>query len=300
MITIPENLTEFLYWVKNRTETFWSINPKTTSNDFACEEWIYGAKWIGLSESQIDNIEIKYSVKFTPEHREFLKILHTIDRKETREYTDSFEENAKVLTKEVPFFYNWLEDETEIRRRLDWPFNTIYEDVIGSNRVWLKSWGKRPSSEAEIKNIYTDWYNKIPSLLPLTSHRFLVSEPSLEYNPVLSIYGSDIIVYGWNLRGYLLKELCKHLGLYKLVYDDEDKCYYAELLEEVQAIFNADYVFDERKVIPNIQEMILFWTSAWSTFGLKLPQENDGTIQPIMKTYIADDEDNNQKQFTDF
>lgn len=78
MTQIPENLIDFLYWVKERTERFWSLDPKTTSNDFVCEDWIYGAKWIGLSEPEIDAIEAKYSIKFTAEHRAFLKILHTI------------------------------------------------------------------------------------------------------------------------------------------------------------------------------------------------------------------------------
>ncbi len=159
MIQIPENFTEFLYWIKERTELFWSIDPNTSTNDFVCEDWIYGAKWIGLSESEIDKIEIKYSIKFTSEHREFLKILHTIDRKEKLDYTNSFEKDNEILIEEVPFFYNWLIDEVEIRERINWPFKTIYEDVVGENDVWLKSWGKRPNSEIEIKKIYTDWFS---------------------------------------------------------------------------------------------------------------------------------------------
>ena len=289
MIKIPENLIDFLYWVKERTELFWSIAPQTSSNDFVCGDWIYGAKWIGLSENEIDAIEIRYSIKFTLEHREFLKILHTIDRKEKIEYTESLEDDAEVLIEESPFFYNWLNDETKIREMLDWSFKTIYEDVIGLNRVWLKSWGKRPSSEVEVKKIYTDWYKNTPSLIPLKSHRFLVSESNLAYNPVLSIWGSDIIVYGWSLRSYLLRELQDHLNIKYLVYDDEDKCYYPELIDEVQTIFDRDYVFDKSKTIPNLQEMILFWTSGWSSFGLKYPRKDENKAHPIMRTYIAED-----------
>lgn len=300
MIQIPENFIDFLYWVKERTETFWSIDPKTSPNDFVCEDWIYGAKWIGLSEPEIDAIEIKYSIKFTAEHRAFLKILHTIDRKQKIEYTESSEEDAEILIEEHSFFYNWLKDETEIRKILDWPFRTIYEDVTGRNRVWLKSWGKRPDSDMEVMQIYKDWFKNNPSLIPLTAHRFLVSEPGLDYNPVLSIWGSDTIVYGWHLRSYLLSELKDHLNIMHLVYDDEDKFHYPELIDEVQAILKSDATFDERKIIPNLQEMILFWTSGWSSFGLDYPGKEDSVVSPIMKTYIAEEEDNNQKTFTGF
>uniref|UniRef100_UPI004049977F hypothetical protein n=1 Tax=Flavobacterium sp. TaxID=239 RepID=UPI004049977F len=297
MTKIPENFVEFLYWVKEITESFWSIDPKTSTNDFVCEDWIYGAKWIGLSESEIDNVEIKYSIKFTLEHRAFLKILHTIDRKEKIEYTESFEEDAEILIDEVPFFYNWLKDEAEIIERLHWPFKTIYEDVIGHNRVWLKSWGKRPNTELEIKKIYTDWYEKNPSLIPLTSHRFLVSDNNLKYKPVLSIYGSDIIIYGWNLRSYLLNELQNHLNIQNLVYDDEDDSYYRELIDEVKTIFENEVAFDENKIIPNLQEMILIWNSGWSSFGLEYPSEDKYSI---FKTYVSEDEPNEQKKFNEF
>lgn len=140
MNQIPDNLTDFLYWVKEQTELFWSIDPKTSKNEFVCDDWIFGAKWVGLSEKQIDDTKIKYSISFTPEHREFLKILHTIDRKEIIEYTDTFDEGAETLTKEKPFFYNWLTDDLDLKERFNWPFDTIYQDVIGSNSVWLKSW----------------------------------------------------------------------------------------------------------------------------------------------------------------
>lgn len=297
MIKIPKNYIEFLYWIKERTELFWSIDPKTSTNDFVCEDWIYGAKWIGLSESEIDKIEIKYSIKFTSEHREFLKILHTIDRKKKIDYTESFEEDAEILINEVPFFYNWLRDEIEIREILNWPFKTIYEDIVGQNRIWLKSWGKRPNSEVEVKKIYTDWYKNNPPLIPLTSHRFLVSESNLTYKPVLSIYGSDIIVYGWNLRSYLLNELQDHLNVQHLVYDDEYNYYYPELIDEVKTIFKNDYTFDENKIIPNLQEMILIWNTGWSSFGLKYPYEDEYSI---VKTYTDENEPNEQKKFNTF
>jgi len=296
----PDNLIDFLYWVKEQTELFWSIDPKTSKNEFVCDDWIFGAKWVGLSEKQIDDTEIKYSISFTPEHREFLKILHTIDRKEIIEYTDTFDEGAEILIEEKPFFYNWLTDDVELKERFDWPFDTIYKDVIGSNSVWLKSWGTRPSTDEGIKKIYSNWFEKTQKLIPLTSHRFLVSDLSLVHRPVLSIWGSDIIVYGWNLRNYLLRELQDHLNIKKLVYDEEDACYYSELIEEVKSILNEENTFDEKRDVPYLKEMILIWSSGWSSFGLKYPRKDDSIIQPIVKTYSPENETPQQKSFKAF
>lgn len=299
-MNIPENITEFLYWIKERTELFWSIDPKTSSNDFVCEDWIFGAKWIGLSTKEIDEIEAKYSVKFTYEHREFLRILHTIDRKEKIEYPETFEEDSKIIIEERPFFYNWITDEEEIFEILKWPFKTIFEDVIGANKVWLKSWGKRPKSEIEMKNIFKSWYEKVPKLVPIYSQRFSVSESNLKFNPVLSIWGSDVVVYGWNFRSYLLNELKEHLDIRKNIYDVEDNFYYPELINEVQTIFDEDFKFDENKDIPYWKELILIWNSGWSSFGLKYPGQENKNVFAIRKTYIPDGEENEQKTFNDF
>jgi len=37
-LKIPEDYTEFLYWIKERTEMFWSKNPETSEDDFVCEK----------------------------------------------------------------------------------------------------------------------------------------------------------------------------------------------------------------------------------------------------------------------
>lgn len=33
-MNIPENITEFLYWIKERKELFWSIDPKTSGGSY--------------------------------------------------------------------------------------------------------------------------------------------------------------------------------------------------------------------------------------------------------------------------
>lgn len=287
-MNIPENFTEFLHWIKKETE-------KTWSGDF-CKKWIQGAQWIGMTNNQINEVEKKYSIQFTPEHREFLEILHTIDRKEIIENKDEWGDEIT----EYPFFYNWLEDHEEIKEKLNWPYETILRDVVGRNGVWLKSWGKKPDSEQEKTKIFTDWYNHSPTLLPLTSHRFIISNANLKYRPILSIWGSDIIIYGWSLRTYLLNELNYHLDIWTEEYDEEDQQSYSVLNEEAKKIHDDDYKFDSNKKIPYWEELILLWNTGWKSFGLEFPGQTDSPVYPIMKTYIPDDSESNQKVFNDF
>jgi len=300
---IPEDYTEFLYWVKETTEAFWSKNPETSEDDFVCEDWAYGAKWIGMTDSEIEQTERKFNIKFTSEHKQFLRILHTIDRKEVITYDDF--ETGEEEKKEVPFFYNWLQDTEDIQYYLNWPYKTIFEDVIGSNGVWLKSWGNiRPTSDETKEKIFSEWFQKIPKLIPIHGHRFVVNDHTNTQNPVLSIWGSDTIVYGWNMRHYLLSELYEHLNLIELVYNKEDDEWYDEFKQELQQIQNTEYKAAKTKTIPVFEEMILYWSSGWSSFGKENPNKVEGLLQPITKTFVAQDEDGSyndqQKQFNTF
>ncbi|WP_118975090.1 hypothetical protein [Taibaiella koreensis] len=297
MITIPEDLTDFLYWVKERTEAFWNP-PIGDPGMHQCADWIRGARWKGLSNGEIDAIEIKFDIKFTPEHRLFLSILHAIDRKEKIEYTETFDDDAPVLIEERPFFYHWQADDAAIREALDWPSRTIWEDIIGPNKVWLRSWGARPADEPAQKEIFDAWYRSAPLLIPIKGHRFIVSDMRLQTRPVLSIWGSDTIVYGWDLRGYLLKELEEHLDINVPVFDEEDQTWYTETITEVKAILEEDYRRGAKEDIPYWKEMILIWSSGWSSFCMN-PYEQSG-IQPIVKTYAPEDDSNEQKIFNSY
>lgn len=296
-LEIPQDYIEFLYWVKERTEKFWSKNPEQSEDDFVCENWIYGAKWIGLTDEEINSVEHEYGITFSFEHRAFLKILHSIDRKERVEYTDTFDEDAEIKVSYHPFFYNWLNHKEEIQDRLNWPYRTIFEDVLGANKVWLKSWGKiRPNSDKEKERIFSEWFQQAPKVIPITGHRFVVNNGEKD-NPVLSIYGSDTIVYGWNMRHYLLNELNDHLGLFELVYDEEDDEWYSEPIKEFQEINNFEYGKAKEKVIPVWEEMILYWSSGWSNYGKEFPNPNNETIRPIVKAFTAEDEDQEEAKF---
>jgi hypothetical protein len=278
-MNIPENLTEFLYWAKERTEKIWSVDDEN------CLKGFYGAKWQGLSDEQINEIEQKYEVRFTREHREFLKVLHAIDKKEIVEYEDE----GEIITEESIFLYNWLEDEDEIRKAMREPYEWMLSDIESVNKVWLKSWGIKPKSQERRKEIFDEWFSHVPLLLPLTNSVFIVSDNSLRWRPVLCVRGSDIVVMGWDFRTYLLYELRDHLNIHIRVFSEEYQVFHLEIIDEVEKIAEENFKYDETKDIPYLKEMIMYWSSGWKGFGLSYYPENIRG-RPIVKTYIAEEE----------
>lgn len=255
-LKIPEDFTEFLHWVKEQTETFWSIDPNESDADIVCDDWAYGAKWIGMKENEIDDIEKENNIKFSSYHREFLKILHTTDKKQVFERTTTFDEDAEVFYEERSYFYNWNTDIENIKRQL----NDVYEDLLKSTTergFWLKSWGIRPESIDERKATFVNWYNKAPKLIPINGHRFVISEPKNADNAILSVVGIDTIIYGVNMRNYLLNELRDELGLYKLVYNKETDEYDDEYEETLKEALSLGYKLQNEIEIPIWKEFLI-------------------------------------------
>jgi hypothetical protein len=52
---------------------------------------------------------------------------------------------------------------------------------------------------------------KAPKLIPVYAHRYLLGEPCAAGNPVLSVWGPDIIVYAADLRDYFLHDFADDL-----------------------------------------------------------------------------------------
>lgn len=259
-ITFPENIDDFLTWVKVTTETAWS---KASTEDF-----FYGAQWMPLSEEEIDNLELKYSIKFGDEHRAFLRILHTINKRNPTydEMVESDEDPEVKRYGQPSYFYNWISDTKWIESRLNWPYRTILQDILGVNRVWLKSWGPRVDSEEEKIRVFYEWYNKAPKLLPIIAHTFLMDHNFSGLKTVLSVYGSDTIVAAWNLRHYLMREFAHDLQLEEMVYDEEDKCYYREIIKGIPELDTLETTQLTNADIPYWKEVINYWSSSWQSF----------------------------------
>lgn len=256
-ITIPKDYTRFLYWVKERTEKFWRAE-EDASSDFVCEDWIRGASWIGMSDVEIETIEHKYGIKFTEYHKEFLRILHTTDKKRV---VDGLDANGNSVSKEVSLFHNWITDEDEILQKMQAPFEFWLKNVLNGT-FWLKSWGNRPDNSGERQKIYEDWYQEASKLIPIHSNKFVISEPLETDNAVLSIVGGGAVVFGRNMRHYLLHELSAELDLLKLVYDEEDEGWFEENSEELEAIMVEEFELLKTTEIP-------YWKEALCTGGFQ-------------------------------
>jgi hypothetical protein len=257
MTHILSNYTDFLYWLKEHTEHFWSQDPRISLSENKCPQWAYGAKWIGMTDEQIDRVQDKYSITFTPEHRQFLSILHTIDRKEKIYESCGNEENSFV---ERPFFRNWLEDDEDIMAALNAVYDNMSKDVSRA-AFWLKSWGAKPDTAEERIKIFNELYARAPKLVPVNGHRYQVADLSLEKRPVLSILGTDIVYYGSDFRNYLINEIPEHLDIYHREYSKENDEWDWAVNEEYK-----DYVeyYDKSKLphIPFWNSFVLYdWTS---------------------------------------
>lgn len=59
---------------------------------------------------------------------------------------------------------------------MKWPYRAIFRDVIGRNKVWLKSWGNtRPTLDSDKEKIFAKWFEIAPKLTPIAGHRFVVN-----------------------------------------------------------------------------------------------------------------------------
>lgn len=259
-ISFPENLIDFLTWVKTTTEQAWRNEPP--------DSHFHGAQWLPPSEGEINSLENKYSIKFGGEHKAFLQTLHTINRKDpSYEGWENEEDDNEVKRMGHPsFFYNWLTDTNWIESRLTLPYKTILQDILGVNRVWLKSWGPRPDLNEEKTRFFSEWYSQAPRLLPITAHTFLMDHNQEGLKPALSVYGSDTIIAAWSLRHYLMRTFAKELNLETMIWDDEDKCYYSSITEGIPELDALQTIRLKDANIPYWKEIINYWSSRWEGF----------------------------------
>jgi hypothetical protein len=138
----------------------------------------------GLTDTEVSQIETKYGFRFPVDLREFLQTA-------------------------LPTgfgFPDWrFGDEFRIREQLNIPLQGILFDVA-HNDFWLPEWGLRPVSIGEVREIVEQQVKDAPQMIPINWHRMMPDRPSSAGNPILSIYQTDIIYYGFDLDDYLRHE----------------------------------------------------------------------------------------------
>ena len=194
----------FLSWFKTETEKKWSNykerDPKELQSVKVSNcDFQKGSKWVaGMTDNEISRIEFDWGITFPPDYRLFLQILHTINQPMI---CPGFDGKYRY----IPSFYNWQTEQDSIKQALQTIIEGLLFDVEHNN-VWLHSWGEKPESQKVTQEKIHELVVKAPKLIPVFGHQYLLAEPCVAGNPVLSIVQSDIIVYSTCLRNYLIDE----------------------------------------------------------------------------------------------
>ena len=213
---IPQHFDEaFLRWFRERTEETWQRYQTRTFEEMVASrvgghDWQQGTRWLGgLSEQEIATIEQRYHLRFPPDYRLFLQVLHSVDRPRVGA---GYADGRTMTPTTVPSFYNWQTDTEAIQRAYEWLVEGLVFDVQ-QNDLWPQSWGAKPSTAEAQEARVRELVNAAPKLIPVFEHRYLLTEPCEAGNPVLSIYQSDIIIYGVDLHDYFLADFGKLIGV---------------------------------------------------------------------------------------
>jgi hypothetical protein len=153
----------------------------------------------GLTPAEIASVERKYGFEFADDHRAFLAA--------GLPYT------ARPQVSDGTVYYAWKwpwpdwrnGDPDALKKLLSWPVNGMLFDVE-HNGVWHPSWGDRPPDMDVALARARVHLARAPKLVPVYAHRYLPSGRGTFGHPVLSIWQSDIIVYGTDLVDYLQHE----------------------------------------------------------------------------------------------
>jgi hypothetical protein len=100
--------------------------------------------------------------------------------------------------------HDWT-DAAAIKRALEWPLDGLFASVE-RGQIWWPEWGREPSGTHARKEVLRDVVFRAPKLIPLLSHRYLPEQPHEAGNPVFSVFYTDVIYYGANLKDYFERE----------------------------------------------------------------------------------------------
>jgi hypothetical protein len=140
----------------------------------------------GLTDDEFARIEQEYEFEFADDHRAFLA--------------------AGLPINPAPVWPNWrYGNPRHLRVRLDAPAEGVLFDVQ-HNALWHPSWGQRPEGASEAITAARQHLNRAPKMIPVYGHRYLPAGRGNHGHPVLSMYQTDIIVYGTDLADYINQE----------------------------------------------------------------------------------------------
>lgn len=201
---------EFVLWLRKATEDRWGRLEDADVSDqrLFWPRWRRGTRWTGgLDDAAIIEVERRYETQFSPQHRMFLQVLHsTTPWRYSPDYSGG---RTHPGTTAFPGFYDWQREEAQIRSASRSAVDGVVRDTLADS-FWGDSWGPCPDAKDDRRDGLAELMAAAPRLLPIFGHRFVVDHGTA---PVLSIVGTDVVVYGTDLRNYLLRELHQVLGI---------------------------------------------------------------------------------------
>ena len=142
----------------------------------------------GLSVQEVAQVEHDYCFKFSVVHRQFLMTVLPVG----------------------PGWWDWRHGNPEvIRRFLKAPIEGVLFDVR-KNDFWPSSWGAKPAYRDEQVQVAEARLSTVPQLIPVYSHRYMVSGLDACASPVFSVVQTDVVYYGDNLLDYVAQQF--HVG----------------------------------------------------------------------------------------
>ncbi len=140
----------------------------------------------GITDSEIDELEKLFGFVFPNDYRKMLLIFKGFDKSHIS-----------------------IDPEDEYRVNYDDRFYQYPRDLKKSK--WLVEEITAFKNEAELA-LSEEGFNvsEIVGYIPIYGHRALVVFKDKKKSPVISVWGSDIIVYGNNLKEYLRNEFLRY------------------------------------------------------------------------------------------
>jgi hypothetical protein len=80
---------------------------------------------------------------------------------------------------------------------------------VEHNGFWPEGWGTRPTPPKSAVGTALRMLRGVPRMIPVYGHRYVPAGRGTYGHPVLSMWQTDIIVYGSNLADYVDREFGK-------------------------------------------------------------------------------------------
>ena len=149
----------------------------------------------GLTDAEFARIERDYDFEFADDHRAFLASGLPLNPP-----LNPPQEKGRTQARPWP---DWRDgDPADLHKQLGWPVEGALFDVE-HNTLWHPSWGQRPADISRALSTARQHLTRAPKMIPVYAHRYLPAGRGTCGHPVLSIYQTDIIIYGTDLAEYI-------------------------------------------------------------------------------------------------